>query len=354
MAADQSYEALDLHLHRRKMLRFVWVVIVALLLVAFMLPQVTDRDPLFPIQVQALYLVYLIFCYVVSRWQQFFWLAPYLLLNGLLVMLISACLTQDGINTPASHFIAFIPLLCALTMTSQAAVFHCALVVLAIAFITIIEPNFQIRNASTTDLLSGATLITNSIVVATAGIYISKHHEKLMKALKGKSSFDELTGLPNRYYLRNQLKDRLARSQEQSADAPLVMAFGIDDFLEYNDTKGEDAGDDLLLNAAHAISSLLPKDKDVSLGRSHGDGLMAVFDHLSQEELQYISSKVQAGFKALNLEGINQEPMTISIAVVEFDKENLPTSPISALRSAHQYLTKLQSQGSERIGRFDH
>ena len=354
MTADQGYEALDLHLHRRKMLRFVWVVIGALLLVAFMLPQVTDRNPLFPIQVQAMYLIYLIFCYVVSRWQQYLWLAPHLLLGGLLVMLVSACLTQEGINTPVSHFIAFIPALCALTMPSLAAIFHCVLVALAIAFITIIEPGFQIRNASTTDLLSGATLIINSIVIATAGIYASNHHESLIKAFRGKSSFDELTGLPNRYFLRNQFKDKLGRTIEKSEDAPGLMAIGIDSFVEYNDSKGEDAGDMLLLSASLAISSLLPKDKGFTLGRTHGVGFTAIFDHLPEEELKYISSKVQAGFKALNLEGLNKQPMTISIAVVQFNKENLPESPISAMRTAHQYLTKLQSQGSERIGRFDH
>ncbi|MEQ9567788.1 MAG: diguanylate cyclase, partial [Pseudomonadales bacterium] len=271
MTVGQSYAALDLHSHRRKMLRFVWVVMGGLLVAAFALPQViAGREPLFPIQVQAIFLGYLIFCYVISRWRQLFWLAPHMLLAGLLVMLTIVCFRQEGINTPASHFIALIPALCALTMSSNAAILHTILAAMSIALITIVEPGFQIRHASTNDLLNASTLILNSIIVAVGAIYISKHQERLIKIFRGKSSFDELTGLPNRYLLRNQFWEKLKNAQEKNQQLPGVMAIGIDHFIKYNDENGEEAGDMLLVQAANTISSLLPASKGFSIGRTHG------------------------------------------------------------------------------------
>jgi|GEM_PF-1925936 len=354
MTAGQSYAALDLHSHRRKMLRFVWIVMGALLVTAFAVPQVIPgREPLFPIQVQAIFLGYLIVCYVISRWHQFFWLAPHMLLTGLLVMLALVCFRLDGINTPASHFIAVIPALCALTMPSHAAIFHAILASFSIAVITIVEPGFQIRNASTVDLLNAATLILSSVIIATGTIYISRHQERLIKVFRGKSSFDELTGLPNRYLLRNEFQEKLNSAQEKNQQLPGVMAIGIDSFIKYNDENGEEAGDMLLIQAANTILSLLPAHKGFSIGRTHGVGFVAIFDYLTEEELKYISTKIQTGFKALNLAGLNDKPMTISIAVVLFSEDNLPPNPTSALRAAHQRLVELQSKSPECIATFE-
>lgn len=354
MTDGQSYAALDLHSHRRKMLRFVWVVMGGILVAAFALPQViTGREPLFPIHVQAIFLGYLIICYVISRWHQLFWLAPHMLLTGLLVMIMLVCYRQEGINTPASHLIVLIPALCTLTMPSNAAIFYTLLVTLSIAGFTIIEPGFQVRNASTNDLINAATLILSSVVVATGAIYVSKHQERLIKIFRGKSSFDELTGLPNRYLLRNQFWEKLKNAQEKNQQLPGVMAIGIDSFIKYNDEKGEEAGDMLLVQAANTLSSLLPARKGFSIGRTHGVGFTAIFDHLSEEELKYITTKVQTGFKALNISGFNEKPMTVSIAVTLFSKDNLPASPTSALRAAHRRLIELQSKGPEAIATFE-
>lgn len=354
MTFGRSYEALDLHAHRRQMLRFVWVVIGALLLAAFILPQVTTREPLFPIQIQALYLTYLIFCYVITRLHKLRWLAPHMLLGGLMVMFIAACLKLEGINTPASHFIAMIPALCALTMSGYATIIYSLLTATTIAFITIIEPGFQIRNASTTDLLNAATLIMNSAIVATSVTYINKHQENLVRLFRGKSSYDELTGLPNRYLLRNQFWEKLKNAQEKNQQLPGIMAIGIDNFIKYNDENGEEAGDMLLIQAANTISSLLPSSKGFSIGRTHGVGFVAVFDHLTKEELKYITVKIQTGFKALNIAGLNNEPMTISIAVITFSEDHLPQNPTSALRAAHQRLIELQSNSPEQIATFQY
>ncbi len=355
MSVGQSFIALDLHSHRRKMLRFVWVVIGGLLVVAFTLPQViSGREPLFPIHVQALFLSYLILSYVISRWHQYYWLAPHMLLGGLLVMLIATCYTQDGINTPASHFIALLPALCALTMSANAAIVHSIIIAMAIAAITILAPGLQIRDASTMDLLNAATLILNAIIVATGVIYLSRHQEKLISIFRGKSSLDELTGLPNRYFLRNLFWEKTKKAQELDKELPGIISVGIDGFVEYNDANGEEAGDALLIQAANTISSLLPPNQHFSIGRTHGVGFMVIFDHVDDEKLKYVSTKIQTGFKALNIKGLEGNPMTVSIAIVQFPKDNPPASPTSALRLAHQHLIKLQARGPEHLERFTH
>ena len=78
------------------------------------------------------------------------------------------------------------------------------------------------------------------------------------------ANFDNLTGLPNRHYLR-QLLERLVAAyaandpgpSEQSGENGLSLLFiDLDGFKEINDTYGHDLGDQLLIEAARRIATV--------------------------------------------------------------------------------------------------
>jgi two-component system, cell cycle response regulator len=85
-----------------------------------------------------------------------------------------------------------------------------------------------------------------------------------LKLLNTKLEFmawhDQLTGLPNRRYMRNRIKDEEIRSARNGKPFALVMG-DIDDFKHVNDTYGHEAGDGVLRHISQIfISSLRRQD----------------------------------------------------------------------------------------------
>ena len=74
---------------------------------------------------------------------------------------------------------------------------------------------------------------------------------------------DQLTGLPNRRYMRNRIKDEQVRSARSGRPFALVMG-DIDDFKHVNDTYGHEAGDEVLKHISQIFISSLRKQDSVS------------------------------------------------------------------------------------------
>ena len=77
------------------------------------------------------------------------------------------------------------------------------------------------------------------------------------------ASHDQLTGLPNRRYMRNRIKDEQVRSERSGKPFALVMG-DIDDFKHVNDTYGHEAGDGVLKHISQIFMSSLRKQDSVS------------------------------------------------------------------------------------------
>ena len=85
---------------------------------------------------------------------------------------------------------------------------------------------------------------------------------------------DECTGLPNRRYFHQRLADLLG---EAAIDrSPLtVLLFDVDDFKQYNDTYGHDAGDEVLRLTGELFTQLC-REQDV-VTRYGGDEFAVIF-----------------------------------------------------------------------------
>jgi len=94
-----------------------------------------------------------------------------------------------------------------------------------------------------------------------------KHLEKL-------ATEDDLTGLKNRRYIREFLRQIIERSDKQSLPVTLLI-FDIDNFKHYNDTYGHAVGDDVLRQAAVMMQRCC-RGHDV-VGRIGGDEFAVIF-----------------------------------------------------------------------------
>ncbi|GEO80594.1 putative bifunctional diguanylate cyclase/phosphodiesterase [Pararhodospirillum oryzae] len=104
--------------------------------------------------------------------------------------------------------------------------------------------------------------------------------KEIEEELFHRANYDALTGLPNRQLLMDRLNTALAVARRESLRVA-VMFMDLDRFKQINDSRGHNAGDVLLKQAASRLSAVLrPQD---TLGRLGGDEFLVVAPGLHKE-----------------------------------------------------------------------
>ena len=96
----------------------------------------------------------------------------------------------------------------------------------------------------------------NEIVAATFTYWDIARQKRLENELAERVSHDPLTGLPNRFLLRDRLEQAL-RVAERSAEPLALLEVDVDRFRDVNDAVGQQGGDALLMDAAARIHAEL-------------------------------------------------------------------------------------------------
>jgi len=344
---------LDMRARQKATLRFVWMVLAALILGGNVIP-FASGEPL-PISVAGQFLVlgYLIVAFLLSRWQQTARSTPHLLMLGMGFLFTYLCMNDAGINTPVSHFLPLIPALASLLLRPIYCLVYGILIAAMIAVLVIMDSDGSIRNATGYDIQNGATLILTTAVVTAGSWFVAVHSERLVQAVKGKAGYDELTNLPNRYFLRNHYEKLVAQSSAEDGEKALTFInFGIDDFVKYNKSHGQENGDRLLVRAAHTLVSLARAHKDLVIARNQGHAFSIIFSGHSEQDARRIVSKVQNGFDALKIIDTPGHALSISAAILLYDLSGPVPSGTDALIKANELLTWTQSTGHKQVQFF--
>ena len=93
------------------------------------------------------------------------------------------------------------------------------------------------------------------------------------------SEFDQLTGLPNRGLLLEQLQQEILQAKN-SGQSLLVLWLNLDLFKDINDAFGHEAGDDILREVARRLRAL-SKGRDL-VSRLSGDNFIVVRNNIEQ------------------------------------------------------------------------
>ena len=116
-------------------------------------------------------------------------------------------------------------------------------------------------------------------VLERSGEALQESHEKFRHA----AYHDSLTGLPNRNYFLDTLKDLLQKSVESSESNFAVLFLDLKSFKTINDSLGHSLGDRLIKNVAKRLSGMVREDDLV--GRFSGDKFGIILtDLLSRDE----------------------------------------------------------------------
>jgi diguanylate cyclase (GGDEF)-like protein len=136
-----------------------------------------------------------------------------------------------------------------------------------------------------------ATGETRRTLAARTEILVTERDDAFQMAVT-----DELTGLYNRYYLRDELRRMMARASRH--DRPFaIVSLDVDGLKSVNDSRGHQAGDALLRGIADALRSVL-RSEDIAV-RTGGDEFVVLLPDADRSEAVKVAYRIRQRIAAL-------------------------------------------------------
>ena len=203
------------------------------------------------------------------------------------------------------------------------------------------------------EILRWAVLTAMLVWFSLMGGYISrlrrelnlnrKELEKALLAIRGMTVQDELTGVPNRRFLMNALRQHQALSI-RTGESFCVALVDIDFFKNINDTLGHSAGDTVLREfSASAMRALRASDQ---FGRWGGEEFMLLMPQTSMQEAITGAERLRLNTDALSFPVGEDLALTISIGISQY---RVGEDIEDTLRRADVALYRAKSAGRNRV-----
>ena len=162
---------------------------------------------------------------------------------------------------------------------------------------------------------------------------------------------DPLTGLVNRRYLEERLQEELERSKRHRFAMSFMMV-DIDDFKNYNDTHGHQAGDLALEMVAQCLKTAL-RSADVA-ARYGGEEFSILLPQTGMAEARAIGERIRRRIERTQFPHGQGQPLgavTVSLGVSSFGAE-LDT-PAEVIFAADQALYAAKARGKNCIESYE-
>ena len=177
---------------------------------------------------------------------------------------------------------------------------------------------------------------------------VAINRKRLQKAnteLQWLSNTDRLTGLYNRGYWEERLRQEHVRHRRYDSQAALVM-FDIDHFKRINDTYGHQAGDSVIRKVAEVVKESL-REVDVA-GRYGGEEFAVLLPDTDRQGGQIFAERLRAAIEALTVRYQEHEiRFTVSLGVADLGE---PTeSHAQLIEWADEALYHSKASGRNRV-----
>lgn len=166
------------------------------------------------------------------------------------------------------------------------------------------------------------------------------------KELKTLSVTDGLTGLFNRRYFDERLREELHRGVRHNSFFSLTI-LDIDDFKIFNDTEGHLAGDEVLKAIGHIARKSL-RSIDV-LARYGGEEFAVIMPGTEKEEAFPVAERTRKKIRELmsgRWENFPHRGITVSIGIASFPSDGRDAGML--IKNADKALYKAKSRGKDR------
>ena len=181
-------------------------------------------------------------------------------------------------------------------------------------------------------------------VVEQAGMALS--NLKLREALREQSIRDPITGLYNRRYMEEALKQQLSRVTRLMQLLGIIM-IDIDHFKLFNDTHGHAAGDALLRELGQFLQHNI-RGEDIAC-RYGGEEFILIMPDASLEVAKKRAEYLRQEARQLQLQDTGQsyDRITLSIGVAIYPQHGRSIETV--LRAADQALYRAKREGRDRV-----
>lgn len=169
---------------------------------------------------------------------------------------------------------------------------------------------------------------------------------KLRDELQDQSTRDPLTGLFNRRYFLESMRNAL-KLQERKSGSFGVISFDADKFKSFNDNHGHDAGDMVLREIAESMRTLFCGDE--VLCRYGGEEFMALLPTATHREAIEAAELLRAAIEnlSINYGGRKLPTVSISCGVASFPQDGKQIQDI--LKKADDALYLAKKEGRNQV-----
>ncbi len=197
------------------------------------------------------------------------------------------------------------------------------------------------------DLKLIQSFATHAAVIMERNVFINKTEE-----LKKLTITDSLTGLLNRRYLHERLKDELARSARHGHTFALLM-LDIDGFKNCNDTLGHPVGDKVLRGVADALLNAV-RSIDI-VARYGGDEFMVILPETVKSVALDIAERIrnsvsQKVIHSNDGSALGSYTMTTSIGIACYPEHGKTVEVL--LENVDKALYRAKNDGKNRVEVF--
>jgi diguanylate cyclase (GGDEF)-like protein len=169
--------------------------------------------------------------------------------------------------------------------------------------------------------------------------WIVREKERLEEEVRRLSITDDLTGLYNYRYFYKKLEEETIRAKRQKIPLSLMM-FDLDNFKNYNDTRGHIEGDRVLEKIGKIVVQCIRQKVDSGY-RYGGDEFAVILIGVKTDRASEIAGRLRGLVENAKLGDI-----TVSIGVAEYEAD---MDIESFVKSADDAMYMAKSQGGNRM-----
>lgn len=167
---------------------------------------------------------------------------------------------------------------------------------------------------------------------------------QLIKKLEHLSNCDSLTELYNRRYFDRKIREEAHRAQRQNYPLFLIM-LDVDNFKAYNDSRGHQQGDQLLMAIGAILHKSTRADVDL-LFRYGGDEFSVITPHITRDQVSKVGERILKSFAEGNFDSTG-----LSLGIADFtpNRQPLEEEVLNLISRADKALYQAKAAGRNRM-----
>lgn len=181
------------------------------------------------------------------------------------------------------------------------------------------------ENGNSINLVSIIRDVTQKVILEELLEAREKQYKELAKELERKNislservSIDNLTGIKNRYYFDERIKEEVDLAKRQKVSFSLLL-FDLDHFKLVNDNFGHDVGDKVLKRVTDAVSKII-RSYDI-FARWGGEEFVVLMPNTTEAEAVPAAEKIRKTVEDISHPDIEKITISIGIAIWEPDDD---------------------------------